>query len=285
MKKGTMLLIVCLCLAQVIYAQWEYTNLSQPKFSLGSTVLGSKVYFAGGDNGIQALSDVEVYDFETEEWDTILQMSVGKTYPACVASGTKVFFAGGLDWYSFNFIPEVDIWDTETKSWTLDYLSVPRFSVCAVAGPDKVLFAGGANLALMETYDIVDIYDISSGTWSVEHLSAPRASMAYVVAGDMAFFAGGFVVATNMVSDRIDIYHFSTGTWTIETLPEGRCFFAATAVETKVYFAGGTTQENVSTDRVDVYNIETGLWEEISSKLNLVINNDGIIAQYDGYLT
>jgi hypothetical protein len=262
MKKFILLSAFFLCLAPILRGQyWIYDDLSEPKFDVSSTSLGTKVYIAGGDNGTSAVHDVEVYDIATEDWDTILSLSVGRSYPSCAAAGSKVFFAGGLDWYTSAVFSEVDIWDTELKMWDYQQLSLPRFSICAAAGGNKVLFAGGVNLVMNITYDVVDIYDISTGTWTVAHLSEPRSAMAHAVVGDLAFFAGGIVIETGEISNRVDIYRFSTGTWTTDSLSVGRCFLAGAAAGGKMLFAGGTTASDERTDIVDIYDTATGTWE------------------------
>ncbi len=258
MKRFTSLSTFFICLVLFANGQWIYNDLPEPRHSLSSTSLGNKVYFAGGDNGSSSVYKVEVYDVMAEDWDTTLELSVGRAYPACAATGSKVFIAGGLDWFTSGFFTEVDIWDTASKTWTYGQLSIPRFSICAAAKGNKVLFAGGANLALNETYSVVDIYDISTGIWSVSNLSIPRCAMASAVCGDMAFFAGG---SGTEVYDRVDIYHFSTGTWTTETLSVARSFLTATAVGSKVLFAGGNLADDQPTNVVDIYDTLTGTWD------------------------
>jgi hypothetical protein len=261
MKKLTLLSVFLLYVTLFANGQWIYNDLPEPRHSLSSASLGNKVYFAGGDNGSSSVYRVEVYDIIMEDWDTVIELSVGRAYPVCATTGTKVFFAGGLDWYSSAFFSEVDIWDAVSKTWTYEQLSIPRFSLCAAAKGNKALFAGGANLALGETYSVVDIYDISTGTWSVSSLSIPRNAMGSAVLGDMAFFAGGHNAVTNEVYDRVDIYHFSTGTWTTDALSVARTFLTARAVGSKVLFAGGNLADDQSTNIVDIYDTITGTWE------------------------
>jgi hypothetical protein len=168
--------------------------------------------------------------------------------------------AGGFDLFSGASYSEVDIWDTETKTWDLTYMSVPRFFVSAAAKGNKVLLAGGMDPNVPTAYDVVDIYNLESGTWEIAHLSLARAAMACAVVGDLAFFAGGFDMLTSEVTDIVDIYRFSTNTWTTDTLSLGRAFAAAVAVGSKILIAGGAYNINVQSDVVDIYDTATGLW-------------------------
>ncbi len=247
-----------------VKSQWTYTNLSAPRDRMGAAVLGTKAYIAGGENNAgQAVSAIQVYDVKREAWDTDipLNLSAARMHPACVAAGSKVFFAGGIDMNDVTLFSEVDIWDTVTKQWTVNHLSVPRVFLSAVSNGEKVLFAGGVDVSGPgPTFDVVDIYDVATGLWSVEQLSIPRTGMGAAVAGNRAFFAGGNLAETSTVTKRIDIYDFSTGTWSIDSLSEARGFLAAVALGNKVLFAGGTNAGNEPSSRVDIFDVSNGTW-------------------------
>jgi hypothetical protein len=261
MKTKLLLSAFLLFSVTMSYGQWIYTNLSEAKCQMGSTALNNKAYFAGGnDNNDIAQTEVEIYNIDTEDWDSTINLSQARLYPSCVTAGSKVFFAGGIDFSTMACFDNVDIWNTITKEWTHDYLSVARFSSSGVSKGNKVLFAGGANLAAGLSYTMVDIYDTTTHSWSEANLTAPRAAMASAVAGDHAFFAGGVNVQTGQVSDIVDIYRFSTNTWSTATLSEARAFLAAAAVGRKILIAGGTNSANQPSDRVDIYDTVTGIW-------------------------
>ncbi len=249
----------------VAKSQWTYTNLSSPRDRMGAAVLGTKAYFAGGENiAGEAVSTVQVYDVKLDAWDTgiPLNLSAARMHLACVAAGSKVFFAGGLN--AVKLFSEVDIWDTVTKQWTVKHLSVPRVFLSAVSNGEKVLFAGGVdvinNPSFDPSFDVVDIYDIATGLWSVATLSIPRTGMGAAVAGNRAFFAGGYRNETSTVTNRIDIYDFSTNTWSTDTLSEARGFLAGVALGNKVLFAGGTNSDNEPSSRVDIFDVSNGTW-------------------------
>ena len=250
--------------ALVSFGQWSYSNLpGGPKGRMGTAVVGSKAYFAGGhsQNGCSAF--LQVYDVENEGWvETTLSLSVPRMHPSGVACGNKVLFAGGANMLTGAVFSDVDILNTETNQWTTGQLMMPRVFLSSVSNGNIVLFAGGTNFSA--PFDIVDIYDIESGIWSIDILSEPRSSMGAAVLGDLAFFAGGFNEQTAEVSDLVDIYDFSTNTWTTANLSEARAYLTATAVGNKVLFAGGTKGNNTPSDRVDIYDGATGNWDTAS---------------------
>jgi hypothetical protein len=261
MKTKLLLSAVLQITVMISYGQWSYDNLSQPKCQMGATSLGSKAYFAGGNNDFAPLSAVEIYDADYGMWDSIIHLSKARFFPACVAAGDKVFFAGGIDLYSgAACFDDVDIWNTTTKEWTTELLSFPRFALSAVSKGNKVLFAGGINPLAGTSYSVVEIYNLATLSWESAQLSEPRGTMASAVIGDLAFFAGGWNEQTGHVSNVVDIYRFSTNTWSTATLSEGRMTLAAAVTGSKVLFAGGTTDDNNPSNRVDVYDTLTKTW-------------------------
>ncbi|MBE0648971.1 MAG: T9SS type A sorting domain-containing protein [Bacteroidales bacterium] len=263
MKTKLLLSVTFLCGVLISNGQWTYNTLSQAKGRMGVAVNGTKVYFAGGaDNANNPLSEIEVYDVESESWVTPPQfaLSVARMHPEGVTCGPLVIFAGGGNMINFQMFDEVDIWNTETEQWSMASLATPRVFLSAVSNGEQALFAGGNNLA-GAAYNVVDIFDRTTGNWTISSLSQARSGMGAAVAGDLAFFAGGYLDPTSTVTNRVDIYHFSSGTWTQETLSEARGFLTAATVGNKVLFAGGTRADNTPSDIVDIYNVETLQWE------------------------
>ena len=257
MKTKALLSALVLLTTLSCLGQWSYENFSEPKYRQGVATLGSKAYFAAGQNDSLNLSVIEIYDVSTETWDSAINLSVPRMHPACAAAGDKIFVAGGINFFTMEFFDEIDIWDTQTQQWSLEHLLFPRFSISAVSYENKVLFAGGANFS-SGVFDVVEIYDIENGEWDFTTLSMGRSSMASAVVNDIAIFAGGYDLET--VTDRVDLYNFTTNTWTTAALSEPRGFLAATTVGSKVYVAGGVRPDNTVSDRVDIYDAETNTW-------------------------
>ncbi|MFC2101738.1 T9SS type A sorting domain-containing protein [Bacteroidota bacterium] len=266
MKTKVLLTVILLFVVILTNGQWDTDNLSGPRCQMGSAVLGSKIYFAGGADQYFYQSKVEIYDVVEEEWDEGVDLSIARSFPSCVANGAKVFFAGGyVQSTTSQCYSEVDIWNSETEQWeAVEYLSVPRYDISALSYGNKVLFAGGADPILNLPYDVVDIYDTETGQWSIESLSVERGSMGAAVVGDEALFAGGLINLSPEVTDIVDIYNFSTNTWSTHTLSEARAFLAAVTVGSKVLFAGGMRSDNMPSDRVDIYDASTGSWDTSS---------------------
>jgi hypothetical protein len=259
MKKSLLLSVIFLCTVWMSHGQWTYTNLSTPKKFMGIASSGTKAYFAGGYNGFNTTSLVEVYDVATGVWSNTENLSLGRQVATGVACGSKLFFAGGANSSMSEVYSTVDIYDIASDQWSVNNLSVARFDISAVSKGNKVLFAGGCNYDILCT-DMVDIYDIPSGFWSTENLSSARAGMASAVVGDLALFAGGFITGGG-VSSRVDIYNFATDTWSIAYLSEARVWATAVTVNDKVIIAGGIKAfPGHPSDRVDIFNSSNNTW-------------------------
>ena len=247
-------------------SQWTYSNLSEPKFNMGSTALGNKAYFAGGSDLTKYMDKVEVYDVSTGTWEVAGKLSKPRQIIGGVVScNSKIYFAGGGfdEGVSYDI---VDIYDTLTKEWSLAHLSVDRFSLGAISHGDTVMFAGGVQVkgggSEIIFKNTVDIYNTKTGEWTVNQLSIARMGMAATVVGDLAFFAGGMSIINNnwQTTGRVDIYNFATKTWSQASLSQARAYSMAVTVGSKVIIAGGCTEINKSTNRVDIYDASTGKW-------------------------
>ncbi len=263
MKSKLLFSAIFLCLAGMAFGQWTYTNLSEAKFFMGSATLGNKVWFGGGRSGSLYLSNTEMYDLSTGYFEPFGNLFVPRFFVGgSVSCGSKIFFAGGFDdAVTYDF---VDIFDTITQEWTVELLSVDRFSLAAVSHGNIVMFAGGIQIQGSPIFkNTVDIYNCETGEWAAPAvLSQARGGIAATVVGNLAIFAGGWINLSGVTSDRVDIYNFTTNTWSQATLSQARAYASAATVGSKVIIAGGITTLNSPTNRVDIYDAETGLWTQ-----------------------
>ena len=239
-----------------LHAQWIPSEISQGRYALAATSLGSKAFFAGGDNEKDVFKTVDIYDNNTRTWSTD-SLSEARLDLAATSLGAKVFFAGGMTISDFSSV--VDIYDVSSNSWTYANLTEPRCDLSATSLGTKVFFAGGRKSGGGGRSDVVDIYDINSKKWSVSHLSEPRCKLAAVSLGTKVFFAGGSRRSRESVASVIDIYDITTNVWTTHKLSRERFDLAAASVGNKVFFAGGVTNQG-DTDLVDIYDISTDTW-------------------------
>jgi hypothetical protein len=246
------------------YGQWTFSSLSVPTDYMGASVLGSKAYFAGGEDCVNLVSKVEIYDTKTGIW-TYDNLSVARELPFATTCGSKIFFAGGVDFYiSQAVFSTIDIYDTIDQTWDVKQLSIPRLQAAVVSHGNKVLFAGGTNYQTGACYDVVDIYNVETGDWSTASLSIPRVVW-WAKVGDLAIFAGDY--SNQQSSKRVDIYNFTTDSWSIDSLSVPRAFIGMTTIGNKVLIAGGMVSGNTPSNIVDIYDASTGSWSTANLSL------------------
>ena len=236
-------------------------TLSQARFDLAATTVGSKALFAGGDSGwvsgcivyFEPSDVVDIYDTATDLWTTAT-LSQARTGLAATSVGSKAMFAGGDGFDRSNV---VDMYDDATGLWSTATLSQARRGLAATSAGSKALFAGGYGDG--SNSNVVDVYDDAIGLWSTAMLSQARTGLVATSAGGKALFAGGRDDNSNS-SGVVDIYDSDTGLWSTATLSQPRCALIAATVGSKAMFAGGYADAWTSSQVVDIYDAATGLW-------------------------
>jgi hypothetical protein len=75
-------------------SSWTTASLSQARYALATTLLGSLAFFGGGQHGSAALSVVDIYNALANSWTTA-SLSQGHWYLAATSVGSLALFAGG----------------------------------------------------------------------------------------------------------------------------------------------------------------------------------------------
>lgn len=211
---------------------------------IGSAVAsaGGKILFAGGYT-TSLSSRVDIYDIAAHSWSTA-ELSQARYAIAAIASGTKIFFAGGEISDGTLPVSTVDIYDAATNTWTATSLSWAGHSIAAASVGDEVFFAGGdGGFTGGGRGNKVDIYNVAEGEWYTSHLSTERrVGISAVTANNKMYFAGGEAWNSSnwYASSRLDIYD-ANGGWTNTDLKEGKIGCGAIAWGNKIYWAGGHT--------------------------------------------
>jgi len=292
MKRVTFLIMAIMVFAPCVASGLVHSYapmLSQGRFGLAVTTVGSKAIFAGGRTVGDALSDVvDIYDSRLgaptnpAAWSTAT-LSQAREWLCAVTVGNKAIFAGGR-LSGGEVSNRVDIYDASSGTWSTAFLSQARFALAATAVGSKALFAGGRGV--YTNYSTVDIYDASSGIWSTITLSQARSWLAGITVDDKAVFAGGYDPYSNVV----DIYDASLGgptdptAWSTANLSQARNGMAAVSLGNKGFFAGGTTN-TTSYAVVDIYDASLGTWSTgylSDARYNLAATTLGNIVIFGG---
>lgn len=162
-------------------AAWSIANLSQAR-ALGATVsAGGKAFFAGGlaetsPGTWEAVATVDVYDScvgppsDADAW-SVEYLSIPRSLLTATSQGAQALFAGGED-ANYAYHDVVDVFDTETGTWSVEFLSAPRLATSTTVGK-YALFAGGYDEDwVWAPFDLVDARQVTSGSWYVDAAAA-----------------------------------------------------------------------------------------------------------------
>jgi len=199
--------------------------------------------------------------FSYGQWSTTY-LSDGTIRMSGAVLGNKAYFAGGMvvsgsDWIDTD---KVEIYDTETGIWEMDYLSQPRQIISSTTCGGFIFFAGG--LSNWVPSSRVDMFN-SLGLWESKSLSIPRFALSVAGKDEIVLFAGGG--SLSQVYNRVDIYNINTQQWSVDTLSIPRTYMGCATAGDLAFFAGGGNAANsVVYSRVDIYNFSTGTWDTAS---------------------
>jgi len=251
---------------------WSYGTLHEKKFIVDVGSIGNHVFFYSGGKRVGGVgvytNEVEIYDVRTGTRE-VFTLSPGqiRREMAIVASGSKIFFAGGY----YNTLSEpnvifdrVDIYDTLTGQWTVDHLSQGRYFLAAAAANGTVMFGGGQGATTPIVAErIVNRYDVNTQIWKdTTWLQSTnlRAELAAASVGDKVIFAGGSY--SSMARDFVNIYDTKQHRWLPNaTLSQKKTRLKSVVYDNNVYFVGGTVNGySIPSDTIDVYDDATESW-------------------------
>ena len=101
---------------------WSMAELSLARQDFSVVTSGNKIFFAGGWEGNWweyplMFTNVDIYDAATDSW-FVKHLSEPRAWMGAASAGNKVFFAGGTNNSFLRASSTVDIYDTQTNSWS-----------------------------------------------------------------------------------------------------------------------------------------------------------------------
>lgn len=173
-------------------AAWSTASLSVPRGKIAAAAAGNQAVFAGGLTATGASDTVDIYDCTTGLW-TMYTLPVARLIgeQGSATVGTRVYFGGGQTGpMASNVSDRIDVYDTESGTWSMETLPVARAVLAATAVGHTVIFAGGGN-ASGPSSD-VDQLNVITGEWdSTASLSVARFNLCATSVGNRALVAGG----------------------------------------------------------------------------------------------
>lgn len=237
-------------------------TLSQPRYRLAATAIGSYALFGGGTYE-SSYNTVDAYNTSLTK-STPTTLSAARSDLAATSVGNYALFGGGNQGTSA-YYNTVDAYNTSLTRSTPTVLSVARGSLAATTIGEYALFGGGRayiNGYSREVYDTVDAYNTSLTRSIPSSLRISSCDLAATTVGNYGLFAGGSyrstVTAYNTSLTRSDPNDLNSA---------DSEYLAATAVGNYALFAGGrSANSGYAIDEVNVY--DTSLTKSMSTSLS-----------------
>lgn len=230
---------------------------------------GGKIYVIGGCSSSQAqqfqnaVSNLAVYDPNTDSWTELSPMPVARVAPVAVALNGNIYVMGGFDpSYYWSADPTVEIYNIATNSWSTG-TSMPTGCSWAsgVALNGKIYVLGGVGT---DYFNLMQVFDQSTNSWSIgppfvggRYLCAATTynGKIYLIGGD------SWETGSDTVYDDLQVYDPTTNSWTSKThMPSPASGLSAVTVGTEIYVFGDPLARK--------YDIASDTWQELTSNQN-----------------
>lgn len=172
--------------------------------ALAVAVVGNAIYAIGGRTGTGGpnspgkLDVVERYDIATDTWTTVAPLLSPRSDLAAATVGGKIYVFGGFD-AADNLLPDVDVYDPTTDTWSLAPadLPTPRAGLYAVATKGGSVYVIGGWDGIFPFNPVVgstvEAYKVSRDTWTVglPPMPTPRGEAGAADHGGKIYIIGG----------------------------------------------------------------------------------------------
>jgi len=275
--------------------------LSPERSSFGAVFHDNKIYIAGGHQGPghvypkeSFLNKLEVYDLETQVWQSLAPMNTAKHGFQMVAQGDHLYVFGGFA-YSEKHLPawksldSIERYDIKTNRWTTlkTKLSVPRSSNAVAKVGNTVYLLGGWNSTPKFKNDkeglfleSIDGFNLESETAFVSEFKIPqplRRAMTAVVVKNEIYLLGGIGEGASHFEwvDNVTALNPKTKKWReLPPLPFATFAPGVGQIDGDLYLVGGMILKNSATydlnyvDDVYKFNQKDQTWSHTGVFLN-----------------
>jgi N-acetylneuraminic acid mutarotase len=240
-------------------------DMPTARFWFSSSVVDDKIYAIGGV-AVEgpAFSIVEVYDPNTDSWDTTrADMPTPRCGSTSSVVGGKIYVIGGDSTFTLGAIYAnniLEIYDPVTDKWDTTKTDMPtkRAQASASVVNDTIYVIGGANdTGPLKT---VEAYDPKTNTWTKKmNMHTERYALSTCVVEGKIYAMGGFK-PQNL--QTVEEYDPKTDTWTTKKpMPIKNGYFGACVVDSFIFTVGGTAAGLGYYKKVYSYDPATDSWD------------------------
>src|ERR1035437_4234082 len=258
---------------------------------------GMDVMIVGGRGSSGPISNAEILDVRTGEFESIPSMSFPRDQATATDIGDgRILVAGG--WISRASgvntpTDSAEVFDTKTRTWSpATPMSVPRALATATRLKDgRVLMAGGDRIwqggqyapNTQEALTSAEIYDPGTGTWQSEgNMSVPRAAaLASVLPNGDVLVVGGWSDGHEYALALTDEYTPGVG-WRAGTMPSPHALCRMVALKDgRIVVIGGLNASSDASSETDIFDPASGAWRR-TGDMKQALYRPAAIALDDG---
>ena len=218
--------------------------------------INGKICIVGGgykkpDGNFQFLKTLEIYDPETDSWESGPDMNQPHDYPAATLHNGSIYILGGHHPEACLGGPKTDPgfdycerWAPGESQWTeLTPLPTPRFAASAVSRGEEILTCGGVAFRPegFNNFDFFENYSVADNRWyksEVMTLPWPAAGHGLCLAANQLFFFGGY--STDDIHPRGAVYNADANEWLrLPDMPVARAAMGVAVINNTIFLIGG----------------------------------------------
>jgi N-acetylneuraminic acid mutarotase len=252
--------IFSLSLAQ--NGEWSAgASMPTPRTEVTAATLDGLIYVTGGlGEGWSIRDELEVYNPETDTWDSLMPLPVGLHHTTMALALGRLYVSGGYDGDFSSYQSAVYAYDPETNVWeTVAELPAPRAAHAMVAIDDALYVVGGVGPRSGELW----VYDPQADEWdtSPAPLPTPREHLAAVEMDGLLYVVGGRTMAGNL--GTLEAYDPATNEWAaLADMPTPRGGITAAALDGQLHVTGGEVfSPSMTFNEHEIYDPATDTWQ------------------------
>ncbi|CAD7926894.1 unnamed protein product [Amoebophrya sp. A25] len=216
------------------------------------------VFAAGGHNGYEHLSAMEVLDVGNQCWRPCRAMRTERTYFASSTLSAKLYLMGGQN-LEYKALNEVEVYDCLRDAWMPGPpLNVPRRNATASSVDGRIYVMGGFDGA--QILSGVECYDPRMKSWmTCDPMLTPRSSPASCVHGGKIFVLGG---TSGKRLKTVEFFEPKMNRWSAFDVDmiDVRSAGQAVTCMSQIYSLGGTDNSQTIHYSVESLDQETVTW-------------------------
>lgn len=215
---------------------WEYDPARKPdeawqrkadiptaRWGTSCCVYENKIYVLGGIGISQppdtpALSVMEVYDPQTDSWQTMPSMGINRAGLCVSQINAKIYALGGWSshWAVGASAQVFEEYNVDSQKWIRKKdLSIPMGDFATVVLDNKIYMMGGSAVNYLETaLKILSVYDPDTDQWtSLASMNSPRTAFAACALNNKIYAIGGMSAGAEGGLKSVEVYDPRTDSW------------------------------------------------------------------------